>query len=84
MSDDQALYDRATTYQVLSKSLLDKAYWQGYLTGIRRRIAGGKRTNDLEHDTFIGMARSEDQVQRWISSGYKDGLRAKRVLAGEG
>lgn len=82
MSDDPN-HDRANTYNALANTPAERGYWQGYLTGARRRLSGGVRFGDLEAEAFEQMRRSKDEVERALGIGYEDGL-AGKLVGGEG
>lgn len=84
MDNDKFLYDKAMAFHVLSQTATDEAYWRGYLTGMRRRMAGGIRVDDLEAEAFRSMLRSEDPIPNALGRGYKDGIAGKVFVAGEG
>lgn len=78
------LYDRATTFEILSQTDSDRGYWFGYRLGIRRRMSGGAKTNYLESETYTDMLKREDPWKNAAAQGYRDGLQAKPFVAGEG
>lgn len=78
------LYDIATTFHYISQTPGDEAYFRGYLTGLRRRMTGGVKTNDLEVEAFEVLAKKPDSVSRALGQGYQDGLAGVEIVAGEG
>jgi hypothetical protein len=78
------LYDIATAFHVMSQSPTDEAYFRGYLTGLRRRMSGGVKINDLEAEAFAALAKKSDAVSRQLGLGFKDGLAGVEIVAGEG
>ena len=80
----RSLYDIATTFHYMSQSPGDEAYFRGYLTGLRRRMTGGVKTNDLEAEAFSELAQMPDTVSRALGQGYQDGLAGVEIVAGEG
>lgn len=78
------LYDIATTFHYLAQAPKDEAYFRGYLTGLRRRMTGGVKSNDLEAEAFAELAKRPDAVSRQLGLGYKDGLAGVKIVAGEG
>ena len=72
------------TFSLLSQTETDKGYWFGYCLGIRRRMAGGAKTNRLEADTYADMLRREDPWESAAARGYADGIKGKPFVAGEG
>ena len=82
--DKKKLYDIATTFHALSTSPKDKAYFQGYLTGLRRQMTGVLQANDFEAEIFIALAKKPDPISQEFSRGYKDGLARVEIVAGEG
>lgn len=81
---DRGLYDIATAFHVMSQSPGDEAYFRGYLTGLRRRMTGGVRTNDIEAEAFAALAKKPDTVLQQLGKGYADGLAGVEIVAGEG
>lgn len=77
-------YDIATAFHFMSQTPGDEAYFRGYLTGLRRRMTGGVKTNDLEVDAFSELAKMTDSVSRSLGKGYQDGLAGVEIVAGEG
>lgn len=78
------LYDIATTFHYMSQTPGDEAYFRGYLTGIRRRMTGGVKTNDIEVEAFAELAKQPDTASRQLGLGYVDGLAGVEIVAGEG
>jgi len=78
------LRDIATTFSYMSQTPGDEAYFRGYLTGLRRRMTGGVKTNDIEAEAFSELAKKADAVSRQLGLGYKDGLAGVEIVAGEG
>ena len=83
-AQDKFLHDRATTFHLLSQTDADRGYWFGYCLGIRRRMAGGAKTNYIEAETYRDMLKREDRWKKALARGYRDGLRGKPFVAGEG
>jgi len=63
------LLDTATAFHALSQSPTDKGYWQGYLTGLRRRMVGGAKNSDMEHEAFQVMLSMGDAVSQALGRG---------------
>jgi hypothetical protein len=78
------LYDIATTFHFLSQTPSDEAYFRGYLTGLRRRMTGGVKDNDIEVEAFSQLGKKHDTVSRELGRGYADGLAGVEIAAGEG
>jgi len=78
------LYDIATSFHALSTSPKDKAYFQGYLTGLRRQMTGALRANDFEAEIFIALAKKPDTISQELGRGYKDALAGVEIVAGVG
>jgi hypothetical protein len=78
------LYNIATTFHYMSRTPGDEAYFRGYLTGLRRRMTGGVKDNDIEVEAFSKLAKMPDTVSHALGSGYADGLAGVEIVAGEG
>lgn len=83
MSRDR-VYDIATAFHFLSQTSGDEAYYRGYLTGLRRRMTGGVKPNDLESAAFSELAKMPDTISRELGRGYTDGLAGTEIIVGEG
>jgi hypothetical protein len=78
------LYDIATAFHSLSQTRGDEAYFRGYLTGLRRRMTGGVKADDLEAEAFSQLGKKPDTVSRELGRGYADGLAGVEIVTGEG
>jgi len=78
------LYDIATSFHVMSRTPEDVAYFRGYLTGLRRRMASSEDFNDFEAEMFTSLAKKPDAVPRQLGRGYADCLAGVEIVAGEG
>jgi hypothetical protein len=78
------LYDIAFVFHAMSQTPTDEAYFRGYLTGLRRRMMGGVKPDDLEAEAFAILAKKPDVVSQALGQGYEDGLAGKEIVAGKG
>lgn len=83
-AQDNFLFDRATTFHLLSQTDSDKGYWFGCLMGMKKRMKGGPGFGDLVVETYRGMLRSPAPYLNAQGRGFKDGIRGKSFIAGEG
>ena len=81
---DEKLLNIATAFHVMSRTPKDEAYFRGYLTGLRRRMTGRVRTNDIEAEAFAELAKKPDAMSRELGRGYSDGLAGIEIVAGNG
>lgn len=80
----ERLRDIATTFHSLSETPGDEAYFRGYLTGLRRRMTGGVKADDIEAEAFAELGKKSDTASRGLGRGYADGLAGVEIVAGEG